>query len=53
MAFAGVHVPVCQRSRCDVKRNLKMYTDVKCSEIVLPNVMSHVHVHVLHVAKPL
>ena len=53
MSFAGIDVPVCQRSRRDVQRNLKGYANVTCSEFVLLNLMSHVHVHVLRVAKPL
>ena len=53
MSFAGINVLVPKCSRRDVKRNLKACANVMCSEIVLLNVMSHVHVRVLHVAKPL
>ena len=53
MSFLGIDVLVSQCSRRDVKRNLKAFANVTCSEIVLLNVMSHVHVRVLRVAKPL
>ena len=51
MTFAGVDVPVSQCSRRYVKRNLKVCTNVTCSESVPLNVMSHVHVHILRVGK--
>ena len=53
MTFSGVHALVSQCSRRDVKRNPKVCATVTCSEIVSLNVMSHVNVHVLRVAKPL
>ena len=53
VSFAGIDVLVSQCSRRDVKRNLKACSNVTCSEIVHLNVMSHVHVRVLRVAKPL
>ena len=49
VSFAGIDAPVCR----DVKQNLKVCANVTCSVIVSLNVMSHVHVHVLRVAKPL
>ena len=52
VAFVGVDAPVSQWPRRDMKRNLKVCTNVKCSESVPLNVMSHVHIHVLRVAKP-
>ena len=51
--ICSIDVPVCQSSRRDVQQNLKVYANVTCSECVHLNLMSHVHVHVLRVAKPL
>ena len=48
---AVIDVAVCQCPRCDVKRNIKVYTNVTCSEIVRLNAI--VHVHVLRIVKPL
>ena len=53
MSFAGTDAPVCRCSRRDVLQNLIVYPNVTCSEFVLLNLMSHVHVHVSRVAKPL
>ena len=53
MSFAGIDMPVCQSSRRDVEQNLKVYANVTCNEFVHLNLMSHVHVHVSRVAKPL
>ena len=53
MSFAVIGVLVSQCPRRDVKRNLKASVNVTCSEIVHLNVMSHVHVRILRVAKPL
>ena len=53
VSFASINVLVSQCSRRDVKQNLKACANVTCSEIVHLNVMSHVHVRVLRVAKPL
>ena len=50
MSFAGIDVLVPQRSRRDVKRNLKACANVTCSEMVHLSVMSHVHVRILRVA---
>ena len=34
VTFAAVDIPVSQCSRCDVKRNPKVYANVTCGEIV-------------------
>ena len=52
VTFVVVDVPVSPCSRRHVKRSLKVYANRTCSEIVPLNVMPHVPVHVLRVAKP-